>query len=529
MIRRFFGAIKRAVISRRMAYVTVGAIVLAINLNVAGPAIADTYSHAVSHLPANKAQYGVWDINTKKMPVNAVHAVLLHTGKVLIVAGSGNNEKRFDDKTFQSVLWDPTANTFKEVETPWDAFCAGHAFLPDGKVLIAGGTREYEDLEVKPKKDYAGLKDSYVFNPVTEEYERVDAMDFARWYPTLVTLKDGKILASSGLDEKGKVVNGHTEIFDPSTDKWTHAKDLNRVFPTYPSLFLAADGRLFFSGSNSGYGSATQHRDPGLWNLENNSFQKIPGLTDQNMTETSGTVLLPPAQEQKFMIMGGGGVGDSQKATRRTAIVDLKEKDPRYVDGPQLAAPTRYPGTVILPDDTVLQTGGSTGYRTGDLHISQIYHPDTNSFSKAASPRVGRNYHAEALLLPDGRVATFGSNPIDNSFELRIEIYSPAYLFQETERPQIVGGTTEYARGKSYHVKTKPHAGIKTAKLMRPSAVTHTTDVEQRSIALPLKQDENGVTVTIPANQSVVPSGWYMMFVTDQNDVPSEARWVHVQ
>ena len=46
---------------------------------------------------------------------------------------------------------------------------------------------------------------------------------------------------------------------------------------------------------------------------------------------------------------------------------------------------------------------------------------------------MGRNYHATALLLPDGRVMTMGSDPLfadadrtkSGTFETRIEIYSP--------------------------------------------------------------------------------------------------------
>jgi len=364
--------------------------VLSVNGKVMAPTIIQTYQQVIDHQQVNKERYGVWDVNTKKMPVNAVHAVLLHTGKVLIVAGSGNDQKNFDTKTFQSVLWDPITNDFKQIDTPWDAFCAGHTILPDGRILIAGGTKEYEDLKVTPKQDYKGLKDSYIFDPVTEKYQRASALKIARWYPTLVSLANGDVLASSGLDEKGKIIEGHTEIFSYATKQWEARKDLNRVFPTYPTLFLAGDGRLLFTGSNAGYGSSSIGRQPGLWNLSNNSFQQIDGLKDQDMLETSGSVLLPPAQKQQFMVVGGGGVGDSQRSTRRTAVVDLTQPQPKYVQGPNLKLPTRYPGTVILPDDTVLITGGSSGYRTNDNLHTQIYTPGSNEFAPAAAPIVGR-------------------------------------------------------------------------------------------------------------------------------------------
>ena len=79
--------------------------------------------------------------------VNAIHAALLHTGKVLIIAGSGNNRDDFEAGTFRTVLYDPATDEFTDVHTPTDVFCAGHTFLPNGNLLVAGGTKSYEVLE----------------------------------------------------------------------------------------------------------------------------------------------------------------------------------------------------------------------------------------------------------------------------------------------------------------------------------------------------------------------------------------------
>src|SRR6185312_2491297 len=106
-------------------------------------------------------------------------------------------------------------------------------------------------------------------------------------------------------------------------------------------------------GGSTGYGPATKGRQPGVWTVEKNTFEPVDGLPDPTITETSGSVLLPPAQQQRFMILGGGGVGTSRQVTARTAIANLASPAPRYTPGPSLAQPTRYPLPVILPDDTV--------------------------------------------------------------------------------------------------------------------------------------------------------------------------------
>ncbi|HCA87106.1 MAG TPA: galactose oxidase [Streptomyces sp.] len=594
--------------------------------------------------PAYKARFGHWDLLDvpEKYRVNSIHAALLHTGKVLLIAGSGNDEETFDAGTFDTVLWDPAKDTFELIPTPEDLFCSGHAQLPGGKLLVAGGTARYEVLEgeveraagpmlVKnedpdtphtfrrgtvfrspdgkeyrttrtftlpaaekkqlengkvrvtaseervfaeavrkgksqvtsrpaqytvegltgrdrdnvyglaqsmtlEKQDYQGIDAAFEFDPVAERYLPVDPMDEARWYPTLTTLKDGRVLAVSGLDDMGQIINGKNEIFDPATKKWSPAP--NRYFPTYPALFLTKGGDLFYSGSNAGYGPAEKGRKPGLWDLEDNTFRPVPGITDPDQLETSASVLLPPAQEQRVMVLGGGGVGESGKSTPRTAVADLTKKNPRFTAGPDLPQGTRYLSSVLMPDDTVFTTGGSEDYRgksDSDIHGAQFYLPEKNAFEPAAAPVVGRNYHSEALLLPDGRVATFGSDPLyadpDNlqtgNFERRIEIYTPPYLYRD-DRPAVTSGPSEAARGGTATFTVSSEKKLATARLMRPSAVTHTTDVEQRSVELGMERRGNRVALSVPEDPTLVPRGWYMLFVTDSAGTPSEAKWVHI-
>jgi hypothetical protein len=388
------------------------------------------------------------------------------------------------------------------------------------------------------KQDFWADDRSYLFNPASESYERVSNLTLARWYPTLVGLSDGRVLAVSGLDQFGRMVPGKNEIYTPSTRTWKQDPALTRALPTYPSLFLMPDDNLFYSGSNAGYGSSTVGRTPGIWNLRDNSFRVVPGLRDPTETETSGSVLLPPAQAQKYMIVGGGGVGSSSESTKRIDIADLSSPEPRFQPGPDLTQPTRYPGVVITPDNKVIITGGSRDYRArhaSDIFECHAYDPATNKLTRLADPTVGRDYHSEALLLPDGRIVTLGGNPlygnsadtITGTFEKRIEIYSPPYLYHG-KRPAISGGPRELARGALEQFRTPDAHVIQTASLIRPSAVTHITNLEQRSIALDMIRGNGAISVRIPKRRGLVPPGWYMLFLTNRQATPSVARWVHV-
>ncbi|MET9584498.1 kelch motif-containing protein [Streptomyces sp. NPDC006539] len=636
--------------TRRMAIST--AVVLALS-GANGPWLyrfgSERYHAYTIDKPEYKAANGHWDFLDvpSEFRINTIHAALLHTGKVLLVAGSGNNQKNFDAKSFRSVLWDPGADTFKNIPTPKDMFCSGHTQLPDGKLLIAGGTKRYEKLEGdvtkagglmivhnenpdKPitlpagtrftgkgngktfvskdpvlvekaakvfdkrtgaflhnepglgriyveaqqagteyetgtqdnyrvsglsgsdtrnvygiaqklaldKKDFQGIREVYEFDPVAEKYITVDPMNEARWYPTLTTLQDGKVLALSGLDEIGQIVPGKDEIYDPKTRKWAYT-GIVRKFPTYPAVFLLNDGKLFYSGSNAGYGPADIGRDPGIWDLATNRFKKIPGLSDADEMETSATVRLPPAQDERFMVIGGGGVGESEKSSEKSRLVDLKDPEPEFKDGPSLGEGTRYPSAALLPDDSVLVTGGSGDYRgRGGSNILQarLYDAKTGSYKRVADPAVGRNYHSGSVLLPDGRVMIFGSDSLyadrANSrpgvFEQRIEIYTPPYLYRDS-RPELTAGPKRMRRGGTGMFTTSRGSTITSAKLMRPSAVTHVTDTDQRSVDLRPARTAEGISVTVPKNRALVPSGWYMLFVTDAKGTPSEGTWVEIQ
>ena len=155
---------------------------------------------------------------------------------------------------------------------------------------------------------------------------------------------------------------------------------------------------------------------------------------------------------------------------------------------------TRYPNLTTLPDDSMLISNGSRDYRgkgNSNNHNARLYRPQTNTLDYAADPQVGRNYHSASMLLPDGRVMVVGSDPlfddaagtIPGTFEQRIEIYTPPYLFRGAQ-PTVGEAPTTLALGRTAEVPTPDAARITSARLMAPMASTHVTDVGQRSIAL---------------------------------------------
>jgi len=619
--------------------------VLAINVPTVGATVAGWYHEYQVTRPAYEARYGLWtklDIPVNYR-VNGIHSTLLYNGDVLIMAGSGNNQAFFNARTFKTLLLNPVTMQMRLIHTPWDLFCAGHIELPDGNILVAGGTARYENLKpthaggaitvvnkdagqawnlpkgtiftapdgakfasafplriprarkvpaaagrnasvlaseqnvwvdavrkgrssLQPtvaqyqvqgligpqaskllygigtpmtlqKQNYQGTRDAYIFDVRTSSFVKVNSMNYARWYPTLAEMGNGMVMAMSGLNGQGQVTM-NSEMFSPRKGTWTQGPA--HGFPTYPATFLTENGQLFFTGSSAGYGPSTPAwRTPGFWNVKTGAFRPVPGIPDPKNLETSASVLLPPAQRQTLMVMGGGGVGQRQTSTARTALIDIAAPDPHWVRGPDLAQPTRYPITVLLPDDDVLVTGGSRYYRGmhgSDNRDTRIYHVATNSFTWAANSITGRDYHSGGLLLPNGSVLTLGGNPLygnkqdttPQTFNQEIDVYFPPYMFHGA-RPRIIAAPRVMRLRHSYVIRVSPAPGIRYLRLMRPDNPTHVTDVNERSIAVSFTQDgPDSLKVTLPPNPNLVPPSYYMLFAVNQRGVPSTAYWVRV-
>jgi FtsP/CotA-like multicopper oxidase with cupredoxin domain len=455
------------------------------------------------------SQKGYWELLPVDSQVLAVHAALMHTGEVLFFAGSGNNVPNFNARLVRSTVWNYEQGTFHDPDCPFDVFCAHQTVLGDGKVLVAGGTDAYDP--------FVGSAATYLFDPTLREWIRVADMAAQRWYPTLVTLGDGHALVSSGRETPN-------EEFDPTLGWKTLPK--TTFLPLYPHLFLLADGTLFYTGGQ--LGNATI--DPRVIHPATGAEQTVPGLRVKDHRDQCSSVLLPPAQDQRLMVIGGSGAG---QATNKTDLVDLSSgaAAASFTPGPDLARARGLCNSVILPDRTVLITGGGLHgeTRSDAVHLAEIYDPTANTIQSVAEASVSRLYHSVALLLPDGRVATAGSNPDRGDDELRLELYHPPYLFRGT-RPLIESAPTEVEYGDTMEIRTPSAASIRWAHLIRPMAVTHSDDTSQRLIDLPITcRDTCSLTVDVTDNPDLAPPGWYMLFLVDDCGVPSEAVWVRVR
>jgi hypothetical protein len=413
-------------------------------------------------------------------------------------------------------VWDPETGTKTPVPANFgDLHCAAQTQLADGRILVAGGVIE---------SPHDGITVTAIFDPATYTWTNAAPMHYARWYGTSTTLPDGRVLVTSGdiAATGGRALI--PEVYDPVADTWTllpatASKDLG----LYPQMFVLPNGKAYDAGTKaSTYVLDVDSASPGYGKWANgptNAFGSS-GYAESSAMYAPGKI-----------IRSGGG----DPSIANAAIVDMTATTPQWKQISPMHFPRRRHNMVLLADGEVMAVGGTRsaddvggvvgGVETGAVYEGEIWDPATEQWSITARMTYDRMYHSAALLLPDGRVLTAGG---ENNGRLNAQIFSPPYLFKG-QRPAINSSpaTLGYGQGFSLDVTTDG-SDITGVALIRPAAVTHAFDHNQRYVPLTFSQAGNTLSVTAPPNANYAPPGNYMLVVKDSKGVPSVAKWVRV-
>jgi hypothetical protein len=240
--------------------------------------------------------------------------------------------------------------------------------------------------------------------------------------------------------------------------------------------------------------------------------------------------------EGKILIAGGSPPDHVTPTTASAETLDLGTASPAWTATDPMAYARRQHNATLLPDGTVLVTGGTsaTGFNnsTGAVLAAELWDPETGAWRTLAGMQVPRLYHSTALLLPDGRVLSAGGgHPSDGEHgdpdHPDAEIYSPPYLFKGP-RPSITSAPPAVPYGQPFFVGTPDAASIAGVVLIRLSSVTHSFNQEQRIVRPGFTVAAGGLEVTAPSDPNLCPPGYYLLFLLDGNGVPSIARIVRM-
>jgi hypothetical protein len=440
-------------------------------------------------------------------PIVSVHTVLMRTGDVLTW------DQQFAGGAYR---WNPSTNVFTPAPINTNIFCGGQCALPDGRVLVAGGHVD----------SHIGLRDTNIFDPGSRAWSAAPQMATPRWYPTVTALPDGRALITAG------EVNCNTcnalipEIYNPTNNTMTQLSGASLDLPYYPHMYVLPDGRVL-AAATSEAPIISQVLDLGShkWTV-----------IDNNLYDAGSSVMYLPG---KVMKTGTSREPDMPvfPSSAVTHVLDMTQSNPAWRETAAMAFPRSYLNLTVLPDGTVLATGGGTtsdpiGLSTA-VYAAELWSPVTETWTTLSSGQIPRLYHSIALLLPDGRVLVSGGGrfygqPDPTTDQLTGEIFSPPYLFKGP-RPVIgsAPSTINYAGNIAIQTTDAPRIG--SVSLIRLGSVTHAFNQDQRFVPLTFSATSATVTAQAPANANLAPPGYYMLFILDTNGVPSVASIVKLQ
>ena len=429
-------------------------------------------------------------------PFNPTHAVLLPSGKVLWWASFAYGGR--------PEIWDPIANTNTAATQPgYNIFCGAHSLLGSGQVFVTGGDAA----------DSTGVANASTYDPASGNWTFLPNMSGARWYPTNTVLPNGDVVVTSGELSPALGTNPLPEVWQASSGTWRDLTTAQYLLPLYPPMFLAPNGTIFYAGPASRYLNTD---GTGSWTIGPNMQYTLRGYGPAVMYN-NGQIMIT-----------GGGVGPTATAE----IINLNDPVPTWTYTGSMANARRQANATLLPDGTVLVTGGTSGVPFDDyanpVYPTELWNPATGTWSTLASLSVYRGYHSVALLLPDGRVLSGGGQCFGdtNCNPNSAEIFSPPYLFAGA-RPTITSAPASISGGQTFFVATPDAANISQVTWIRLGAVTHTFNQEQRINFLSFSQATGGLNVTAPPSANLAPPGFYMLFLLS-GGVPSVASIVQV-
>ena len=443
-----------------------------------------------------------------------VHAALCRTGKVLFITA---------DET--TLLWDPDNTAASTFENPgnqphampsgYSQLCGHHVFLSSGKLLSVGGGGYGPN----------GLaRAGYLFDPGTGTWARTaNDMSEPKWYPTAVALGDERVLISCGNR------SGHMDIYSEASNSFSSVSGDDNNFPNlYPGLHLLPSHSLFYT--RTGWGSAgtggSPANDPqsayfsfsgpnsGSWNnIQNASANRTKGMS----------VLLLSSAPPYVRVMVVGGVGGDRGTYEIADVTSMS-------GATSWGAPVPFPdgidrslaSAVLLPNGNVFVAGGTTATKSP----CSMFNPVSGAWLSLAELPSARHYHSVALLLPSGQVMMAGWQ------NTKIEIFSPPYMF--AARPTISSAPSLVHHGRTFAISSPQAETITKVVLVRPMAVTHQTDSEQKVLEMANRHDHanpSQILVTAPDGghpHSYAQKGYYMMFALNAQGVPSVARWIYL-
>jgi galactose oxidase len=462
-------------------------------------------------------------------------AANLPDGKVLMWSAYGRNF--FDappgdpGKTYTAIFDPTTGETIEQLVTVTghDMFCPGTTMLPDGRVLVNGGSSSSK---------------TSIFDPESGVWSTSNEMNVPRGYEGDTLLSNGQVLTLGGSWSGGEG-NKDAEIW-ASGSGW-------RTLPGVPvDPFIGPDPKGVYRGDNHLWliawsGGWVFHAGPSAemhWIKTTGSGAIIDaGPRGDDIYAMNGNAVV--FDKGQILKLGGAKAYDNGAASDSTYVIDIRG-GPAAPVGVRKVKPMAFPralnNSVVLPNGQVIVVGGMNVSKifsdARPIYIAELWDPQTETFARLAPMSTPRTYHSVALLLLDGRVFVGGGGLCTDNYDGTCnnhpdaEILTPPYLLNAdgtpAVRPVITEAPVMAAPGTTITVKTD--STVKKFALMRMGAVTHSLNNDQRRVPINIAggSPSAGYMLPLPSSTGVLLPGNYMLFALTASGRPSVAKVIQI-
>jgi galactose oxidase len=423
-----------------------------------------------------------------------------------------------------------------EVNTNHQMFCEGLAMLPDGRVLINGGSND---------------RATTIYNPYTNTWSVGPLMNIPRAYQGDTTLSTGQVLTLGGswYDSAGDK-NGEIFTASGTSGSWRELPGVvaSKILTADPAGVFRADNHAWlFAQPNGTVFQAGPSKQMNWITTSGNGGMTAAGKRGTTSDEMNGNAVMYGVG--KIVALGGatayqdaGSVVDVQ-ATRRATTISISggpKKPVKVANTSDMAYARAFSNSVVLPNGEVLVVGGQQHPEpftdTGAVLSPELWNPATGKFMVMAPELIPRNYHSVAILLPDGRVFSGGGGLCGDCTTNHPDgqIFSPPYLFNPNgtarSRPVIKTAPAKTTTGSTITVTT--NSATPRFALIRMAAVTHSLDNDQRLVPVTpvaVKGAKDKYHLKLSGSKGVLLPGNYMLFALNSRGTPSVAKIINIR
>jgi hypothetical protein len=395
--------------------------------------------------------------------------------------------------------------------------CAASKLLWNNKVIMAGGT----DQEIYGP----GTRKIKQFDLTTQTWQSLPLMLDYRWYPAMTQLADGRLLIVGGGGLNNPVRVNTSELYDPiaGTTEWADTVAIG--MEQSPILTLYSGKALMTFRPPQLFDPVTEQWDLAADFVQGNRMPNGDHVDHELVHLPEGEVI---AIGFKPFPAGSGG----NLVERYNPIADA------WTLGADFAPLRSRSETVLTPDRRILVLAGAKEdpadpapvNQWGYMDLTDQYDPYADIWRRLAPMPRKREYHALAILVPDGRIIVVGGEgaPGNEPPLSVIDAYEPPYLFRGV-RPQILNlEETDYQRGETIHFNVARTNVPTSVVLQSTQAVTHMMNCgENRFLDLNFSVENQAVSAEIPDDSLKALPGWYLLWAM-VDDIPSVAKIVRI-